>query len=106
MKTKMKTCQNTTATKFTFLVLSNHIWTLSADLSGWGHNNNDHAASVTNFFAKEIHVWHVSTGSCLNVLHVSTGSCVNKRPKGPQIVHLSTMYHLFEESARAAIFVY
>ena len=27
----------------------------------------------------------------------------NKRPKGPHIVHLSTMCHLFEESARAAI---
>ena len=29
----------------------------------------------------------------------------NKRPKGPHIVHLSTMCHLFEESARATIFV-
>ena len=34
---------------------------------------------------------------------VSTQS-VNKRPKGPHIVHPSTMCHLFEESARAAIF--
>ena len=31
---------------------------------------------------------------------------VNKRPKGPHIVHLSTMCHLFEESAKADIFVY
>ena len=30
----------------------------------------------------------------------------NKRPKGPHIVHLSTMCHLFEESAKADIFVY
>ena len=30
----------------------------------------------------------------------------NKRPKGPHIVHLSTMCHLFNRSARAAIFVY
>ena len=30
----------------------------------------------------------------------------NKRPKGPHIVHLSTMCHLFYRSARAAIFVY
>ena len=30
----------------------------------------------------------------------------NKRPKGPHIVHLSTMCHLFDRSARAAIFVY
>ena len=30
----------------------------------------------------------------------------NKRPKGPHIVHLSTMCHLFEGSARTAIFVY
>ena len=30
----------------------------------------------------------------------------NKRPKGPHIVHPSTMCHLFEESARAAVFVY
>ena len=29
----------------------------------------------------------------------------NKRPKGPHIVHLSTMCHLFEESAKADIFV-
>ena len=29
-----------------------------------------------------------------------------KRPKGPHIVHLSTMCHLFEESAKADIFVY
>ena len=28
---------------------------------------------------------------------------LNKRPKGPHIVHLSTMYHLFGELARAAI---
>ena len=31
---------------------------------------------------------------------------INKRPKGPHIMHLSTMWNLFEESARAAIFVY
>ena len=31
---------------------------------------------------------------------------INKRPKGPHIVHLSTMCHLFEESAKADIFVY
>ena len=31
---------------------------------------------------------------------------INKRPKGPHIVHLSTMCHLFEESAREAIFVF
>ena len=30
----------------------------------------------------------------------------NKRPKGPHIVHLSTMCHLFEKSAKAYIFVY
>ena len=30
----------------------------------------------------------------------------NKRPKGPHIVHLSTMCHIFDRSARAAIFVY
>ena len=30
----------------------------------------------------------------------------NKRPKGPHIVHLSTMCHLFEESVKADIFVY
>ena len=30
----------------------------------------------------------------------------NKRPKGPHIVHLSRMCHLFEESAKADIFVY
>ena len=30
----------------------------------------------------------------------------NKRPKGPHIVHLSTMCHLFDRSARAEIFVY
>ena len=29
----------------------------------------------------------------------------NKRPKGPHIVHLSTICHLFEESAKANIFV-
>ena len=29
----------------------------------------------------------------------------NKRPKGPHIVHLSTMCHLFEESAKADNFV-
>ena len=28
------------------------------------------------------------------------------RPKGPHIVHLSTMCHLFDRSARAAIFIY
>ena len=33
-------------------------------------------------------------------------SRINKRPKGPHIVHLSTMCHLFDRSARAAIFVY
>ena len=31
---------------------------------------------------------------------------VNKRPKGPHIVYLSTMCHLFDRSARAEIFVY
>ena len=31
---------------------------------------------------------------------------INKRPKGPHIVHLSTMCNLFEESAKADIFVY
>ena len=30
----------------------------------------------------------------------------NKRPKGPHIVHLSTMCQLFDRSARAEIFVY
>ena len=30
----------------------------------------------------------------------------NKRPKGPHIVHMSTIWHLFKESARAANFVY
>ena len=30
---------------------------------------------------------------------------INKRPKGPHIVHLSTMCHLFEESDKADIFV-
>ena len=31
---------------------------------------------------------------------------LNKRPKGPHIVHLSTICHLFEESAKADIFDY
>ena len=30
----------------------------------------------------------------------------NKRPKGPHIVHLSTMCHLFEKSVKVDIFVY
>ena len=30
----------------------------------------------------------------------------NKRPKGPHIVHLSTMWHIFDRSARADISVY
>ena len=30
----------------------------------------------------------------------------NKRPKGPHIMHLSTMCHLFDEFTRTAIFVY
>ena len=30
---------------------------------------------------------------------------INKRPKGPHIVHLSTICHLFEESAKANIFI-
>ena len=30
-------------------------------------------------------------------------SIINKRPKGPHIVHLSTMCHLFDGLARAAI---
>ena len=29
---------------------------------------------------------------------------INKRPKGSHIVHLSTICHLLEESARGAIF--
>ena len=29
----------------------------------------------------------------------------NKRPKGPHIVHLSTICHLFEELAKANIFI-
>ena len=39
----------------------------------------------------------------MDILSVPMG---NKRPKGPHIVHLSTMCHLFEESAKADIFVY
>ena len=35
-----------------------------------------------------------------------TGEKPNKRPKGPHIVHLSTIGHLFDRSARAEIFVY
>ena len=31
---------------------------------------------------------------------------INKRPKGPHIVHLSTMCRLFDRSARTEIFVY
>ena len=31
---------------------------------------------------------------------------INKRPKGPHIVHLSTICHLFEELAKADIVVY
>ena len=31
---------------------------------------------------------------------------LNKRPKGPHIVHLRTMCHLFKESTKADIFVY
>ena len=31
---------------------------------------------------------------------------INKRPKGPHIVHLSTMCHLCDRSARAVIFIY
>ena len=30
---------------------------------------------------------------------------INKRPKGPHIVHLSTMCHLFDRSARVVIFI-
>ena len=31
---------------------------------------------------------------------------INKRPKGPHTVHLSTMWNLFDRSARAVIFIY
>ena len=37
-------------------------------------------------------------------LHLNT--YINKRPKGPHIVHLSTMCHLFDRLARAVIFIY
>ena len=39
-------------------------------------------------------------------MNVQEGDEVNKRPKGPHIVHLSTMCHLYEESAKMDIFVY
>ena len=43
----------------------------------------------------------------ITIVHLSLRlRCTNKRPKGPHIVHLSTMCHLFEESAKADIFVY
>ena len=37
---------------------------------------------------------------------LSLNKYINKRPKGPHIVHLSTMCHLFEESAKVDIFVH
>ena len=43
--------------------------------------------------------------NCTYVLHWLV-NYLNKRPKGPRIVHLSTMCHLFEQSAMADIFVY
>ena len=43
----------------------------------------------------------------ITIVHLSLRlRCTNKRPKGPHIVHLSTMCHLFEELAKADIFVY
>ena len=37
---------------------------------------------------------------------MNASSIKNKGPKGPYLVHLSTMFHLFERSLRAAIFIY
>ena len=46
--------------------------------------------------------------TCVNnkLTSIAIAKNLNKRPKGPHIVHLSTMCHLFEESAKADIFVY
>ena len=41
--------------------------------------------------------------SDIKVIGHIQGHKVNKRPKGPHIVHLSTMCHLFEESAKVDI---
>ena len=42
--------------------------------------------------------------SCMKYHPIQLAS--NKRPKGPHIMHLSTMCHLFEESAKVDIYVY
>ena len=41
----------------------------------------------------------------LLIIPISHKFLFNKRPKGPHIVHPSTICHLFEESAKANIFV-
>ena len=41
-----------------------------------------------------------------NPIFLHLNKYINKRPKGPHIVHLSTMCHLFDRSARAVIFIY
>ena len=42
----------------------------------------------------------------LNMVLRNVWVAKNKRPKGPHIVHLSTMCHLFEESARTGHFCF
>ena len=54
-----------------------------------------------SLFGKKDTIWHWDW-----VLIMDPNWLENKRPKGPHIVHLSTMCHLFEESAKADIFVY
>ena len=43
------------------------------------------------------------TDRVITIRHPPSGGALNKRPKGPHIVHLSTMCHLFGGLASAAI---
>ena len=55
-----------------------------------------------NITVEGCRLYYNKIGPCPGCCRTLEHFWVNKRPKGPHIVHLSTICHLFEESARAA----
>ena len=72
-----------------------HTWSYRITID----ENMDYDRRLSNYSIKLIMCSHYGSRYVLK-------GCVKKRPKGPHIVHLSTICHLFEESAKADLFVY
>ena len=90
------------------------LWLRCSKITDWSLSFQTGIISISVYYIKDnnfICTYMILILRMHNILSISK-ECINrldkinKRPKGPHIVHLSTMCHLFDRTTKTAIFVW